>query len=169
MTISHSWTNYTTPIPIKTLFVKSLDYQDDDLRIDIDGITKSNTRLNVSQYNGTKTSKVFNFNPNYIRTGFREIILEQPNAGSLGSIVEIYTTDVGGGCKLSKMDVTATLENGTVLEFRNIGQTLTITPPSWPEGTIGLPTELRKSSSERDYLWAEIPPIYVPNASFYIQ
>jgi hypothetical protein len=167
--ISHSWVFFDQEeeaVPVKSLTIESLGPQDDDLRVDIDGVIVSNTKWNVTSYKGD-VKKDIHYNNSYAFSGFRKLTITYPNAGAVGSFVEVFTTDVGGECRLSEYMVSIVLQSGEQFQFK-AGRNLLVAPPMWPTGTIGDPEELWKTGARRPWEAPGSPPIYVPNGSFYV-
>lgn len=97
------------PETVTEILIESIERQDDDLMVMIDGVIVKNSRLNIARYNG-ETENVAN--PSWATTGFRKVRLTDPDA-QVNSLVEVFTYDGWGtGYRLGRWTATVTFSSG---------------------------------------------------------
>jgi hypothetical protein len=79
------------------LLIESLGPQDDDLRIKIDGVTVSDTRLNVAWYQGETIRGAFNQHGGWATSGFRTIRIRNEDIAFAMDVGSLVTVDVFDG------------------------------------------------------------------------
>jgi hypothetical protein len=107
------------------------------------------------------------FNVGWQTSGFRRLSLDLDGA-AVGDLVQVYTTDVGGGCQTAPYMVQIDYSDGSSRSFQ-AGSLRSITAPAWPSGTLSLvPGELDKAAADRPYAAPGSPAVWVPNGEFFL-
>jgi len=144
-------------IPVR-LTLRSLGPQDDDLRVDIDGVPVSDTHYLVSHY----YEDVFvGQNSQWQTEGFRKIVLT--HGLTRGARVKVWLCDVGGSASGSPIAVRIDWSDGSASQFA-AGQSIQQFDPAvagWPVGTLNPDLNF-----PRPWQGAGSPPVYVPLAEF---
>jgi hypothetical protein len=156
------------PCGPEEIVFQALSAVDDDFRIIIGGVVRSDTRLNVTAYYGSTVSPggAHNFNPLWATQGFRRVVLTGGDTGRAGNLVVVSGCDIGGSGRRCVVEVTVKWPGVPTPQVITIGSDADFIPPAWPTGTTGDPAELAKAVGARPFAFPGSPPIYFPIGAF---